>query len=166
MKSLFRLAIWGMMLLLGGGIFSFAQSSSQVFATQTGEKAAKPKWDLTNPNVKVALQMFEAFNQHDWAKMASFYIEDAEFLDPSYGAEYVKKRREALIAKYSGMEKMSPDIRDEIVGVYAADDKVIVEFISSGSIKNGGKWSLPICSILTVKQGKIIKDATYYDNGK
>lgn len=165
MKKIFLgLSILGLVMLNEGP--APGQNPYQTLPQQFSIRREKLKWDLTNPNIKVAMQMFAAFNQHDWKKMANYYIEEAQFLDPAYGTEYVKKRREEIIVKYAGMEKMSPDIHDEIAGVYASGDKVIVEFVSSGSLKNGEKWSLPICSILTIKQGKIIKDATYYNNGK
>lgn len=126
-----------------------------------GQSSKKPM--DTEPNKQLARQMFEAFNKHDWQKMAGCYANPAEFLDPSYGMEYVKKTHQDLVEKYSEMQKMFPDIKDDLVNVYAAGDKVIVEFVSSGSLPGGEKWKLPICTILTVKDGKIIRDATYYD---
>lgn len=117
----------------------------------------------TNENVKVVRSMFDVFNKHDWKAMADHYIDSASFLDPSFGKEYVIKRKTDIVYKYSEMNAICRDIHDEIVDLYPSGDKVIVEFISTGTLPDGSKFSLPISSILTVKEGKIIKDATYYD---
>ncbi len=115
-------------------------------------------------NQEVAKQLFEAFNVHDWEKMAAFYSQEAEFLDPAFGSSFVNKSQQETIEKYGGMEKIFPNIHDEVIGMYFADDKVTVEFVSSGSSGDSIKFRLPICSILTFKNGKIVRDATYYDN--
>jgi ketosteroid isomerase-like protein len=115
-------------------------------------------------NTEIATQMFAAFNSHDWQKMNSFYSPDADYLDPAYGLEYVKKSSSEIVENYSGMEKMFPNIHDEVKGMYAAGDKVTVEFISTGSSGDSIKFTLPICAVLTFQNGKIVRDATYYDN--
>jgi hypothetical protein len=114
-------------------------------------------------NIAVASLMFEAFNQHDWEKMTSYYSDEALFLDPSYGTEYVTKSRKETAGKYAELQKMFPNIRDHIVGMYPSGDKVTVEFVSSGTLGDTLKFQLPIVTVLTFKAGIIIKDATYYD---
>ncbi len=114
-------------------------------------------------NVVIVRSMFDAFNKHDWEAMADHYVDSASFLDPSFGKEYVIQSKTALVNKYAEMQQFLPDIHDEIVGLYPSEDKVTVEFISTGTMPDGAKFSLPITSILTVKGGKIVKDATYYD---
>jgi ketosteroid isomerase-like protein len=115
-------------------------------------------------NIAKAKEMFDAFNRHEWAVMTRFYSEPASFLDPSYGVEYVDKTRNEIAGKYSGMQKIFPDIHDELIGIYASDDKVTVEFVSTGTAADGSKFRLPIISVLTFKDGAIVRDATYYDN--
>lgn len=114
-------------------------------------------------NVAIVKAMFEAFNRHDWQKMTSYYSEDAKFLDPSYGRDYVTKTRSEIASKYAEMEKMFPDIQDHLVGTYASGDKVTVEFISTGTISDSVQFKLPIVTVLTLKDGFIVQDATYYD---
>jgi steroid delta-isomerase-like uncharacterized protein len=116
-----------------------------------------------NPNVAVAQKMFDAFNKHDWQSMAAYYSDDALFLDPSFGKDYVTKSREETIEKYKGYEQMFPDLHDEVVGMYASGDKVTVEFVSTGTSGDTLSFKLPIVTVLTFKDGVIIKDATYYD---
>ncbi len=114
-------------------------------------------------NVALVEQMFEAFNQHDWKKMASYYADNAAFLDPTLGAEEVKQSHADIVKKYSNLQKMAPDIHDDIQHIHAAGNTVVVEFVSSGSAPDGTKWKLPICTVLTLADGKIIRDATYFD---
>jgi ketosteroid isomerase-like protein len=116
-----------------------------------------------NENVVVAKKMFDAFNRHDWPTMAGYYSESATFLDPSFGTEYVTKTREETMEKYKAFQDMFPDIHDEVVGLYPSGDKVIVEFVSTGNSGDSISFRLPIISVLTFKDGVIVKDATYYD---
>lgn len=118
---------------------------------------------MESENKRIALEMFDAFNQHDWRKMASYYSPDAEFLDPAFGPEYVTRSQGQTSAKYAGMQTMFPDIYDDVKEVYDDEDKVIVEFVSSGSSGDTIHFKLPIITVLTIKEGKIIRDATYYD---
>lgn len=114
-------------------------------------------------NIALTQKMFAAFNKHDWQAMASCYTENALFLDPAFGKDYVTKTQQETAAKYSDMQKMFPDLHDEVVELYPSGDKVTVEFIATGSMNDSISFKLPIVSVLTFKDGKIIRDATYYD---
>ncbi|WP_161805834.1 nuclear transport factor 2 family protein [Pedobacter sp. Hv1] len=121
-----------------------------------------PQAEIAAQNLNSAKALFAAFNQHDWNKMADFYAKDALFLDPAYGKTWVKKNHEEFMDNYKWMQKSAPDIKDELTAIFAADDKVSIQFTSTGTTE-GQQWSIPISTILTFKDGKIIKDATYYD---
>ena len=115
-------------------------------------------------NEIIARQVYERFNAHDWEGMAALYSDSTEFKDPAFGTKAVMQSRKQIVEKYAAMHKETPDIHDEITGVYPSGDKrVIVEFVSSGSMPDGDKWELPICTVFTIEKGKIIKDYTYYD---
>lgn len=126
--------------------------------------ACRNKIGGQDQNVTRTREMFEAFNRHNWQAMANYYSQTASFLDPSFGTAYVDKTREETVAKYAEMEKMFPDVHDEIKGIYPSEDKVIVEFIASGTGPDSVRLKLLIISVLTFKDGLIVKDATYYDN--
>lgn len=120
--------------------------------------------NLADSNIAVAKKLFERFNRHDWKAMAELYTNPAIFKDPSLGQDTVLQTHEQTIGKYAGLEKFSPNVRDSVIAIYPSGDKnVIVEFISSGG-EGAGKWSLPICTIFTIENGKITQDYTYYDN--
>ncbi|NML39408.1 nuclear transport factor 2 family protein [Chitinophaga sp. G-6-1-13] len=122
------------------------------------------KISLSNPHVQVVKEMFTAFNEHDWQKMAACYADTALFLDPEYGPEMVKLTRSQLAKKYQDLHQLFPDVQDEIKEIYGDKNHIVVEFVSSATGPDGKKWQLPICVVFTVENGRIIQDCTYYDN--
>lgn len=119
----------------------------------------------TTDNQKLVAHYFEHFNKHEWAKMANMYSEISEFKDPTLGQGIVKQTRQQIIDKYSELNKIFPDLHDQVIQVYPSGDKhIIVEFVSSGTAPDHSKFELPICTILTIENGFITKDFTYFDN--
>lgn len=115
-------------------------------------------------NIEHVRSMFDAFNRHDWKAMSEHYTDSALFLDPALGTEYIKQSRVEIADKYAAMEKMFPDIKDEVITIFGKGDKVAVEFISSGTSADGIKFTLPISCVLTLDKNLIVQDATYYNN--
>lgn len=123
------------------------------------------KSTLETDNEKLVKQYFEHFNNHAWTKMANMYSEISEFKDPTLGQGIVKQTRQQIIDKYSELNKVFPDLHDQIIQIYPSGDKqIIVEFVSSGTAPDHSKFELPICTILTIENGIITKDFTYFDN--
>ncbi len=123
------------------------------------------KMNQPSQNQAIIKQLYQEFNQHNWQKMADFYAETTDFKDPSFGTEITKQTRQQTIQKYTDLAKIFPDIHDEIVQIYpSAENVIVVEFISTGTAADGTKFKLPICTIYTFENGKIVKDFTYYDN--
>lgn len=116
-------------------------------------------------NEKLVKKYFEHFNNYEWAKMADMYSEIADFKDPSLGQGIVKQTRQQTIQKYLELNKIFPNIHDSIIQIYPSGDKhIVVEFVSAGTAPDNSKFELPICSILTIENGLITKDFSYFDN--
>ena len=116
-------------------------------------------------NEKLVKQYFEHFNNHDWPKFSEMYADISEFKDPSLGQGIVKQTRKQIIAKYSELHKIFPDLHDHIVQIYPSGGKhMIVEFVSTGTGPENSKFELPICTIFTIENGVITKDFSYFDN--
>jgi ketosteroid isomerase-like protein len=116
-------------------------------------------------NETLVKQYFEHFNKHDWTKMANMYAETSDFKDPSLGQGIVKQTRQQVIDKYSELNKIFPNIHDQVIQTYPSGDKhIIIEFVSSGTAPDNSTFKLPICTILTIENGLITKDFTYFDN--
>jgi ketosteroid isomerase-like protein len=123
----------------------------------------------TEKNIETAKKSFAAFNRHDWEEQAGYFSDSCKYLDPSYGDEYKIVNRKEKMEKYKKMSEMSPDLRDDITGIFGVDDKVVIQFTSSGTAKTEQgeyKWSLPICCVFTFKDGLIVVDETYYNRGR
>ncbi|WP_374439861.1 nuclear transport factor 2 family protein [Epilithonimonas sp.] len=116
-------------------------------------------------NEQFVKKYFQLFNQHQWKALSELYADNAEFKDPSLGKGTVKQSRQEFVRKYSELNQMFPDLKDEIKTIYiSGDNNVIVEFVSTGTAPDKTKFELPICTIFTIENGKITKDFTYYDN--
>jgi predicted SnoaL-like aldol condensation-catalyzing enzyme len=120
--------------------------------------------DNSATNKAIVEQYYKHFNSHEWKKMADMYIEQPEMKDPSYGIKNVKVTKADIEKKYSELNQMIPDVHDKVIKMYHSGDNVTVEFESSGTTPDGSKFILPICTIFEIKNGKITKDLTYYDN--
>ncbi len=121
--------------------------------------------EQANKNQQIVEQYFEHFNNHEWQKISKMYVETAEFKDPSLGDGIIKMTRAEMVAKYSELNGIFPDLHDRIVKTYPSGEKnIIVEFVSSGTAPDNSKFELPICTIFTIENGKITKDFSYFDN--
>jgi hypothetical protein len=58
--------------------------------------------------------------------------------------------------------KSVPDIHDEVTRIFVEGNVAVVEFVSTGTI-DGQKFSIPICTVLTVADALVVQDNTYYD---
>lgn len=133
------------------------------------------KGETRMPDVKdhkeVAQAIFAAFNRHDAEGIASLYANDTFVDSPDFPAP--KRSPKEVAENYRNYFESMPDIKDDVTNIIVSGDKVIVEFVSSGTIQNlapddppvmkGKKFSLKICSILQIKNGKVVRDITYYD---
>lgn len=138
------------------------------FACQAPAPPPAPNQEVVVDNSAAAKalveQYFRYFNAHDWKNMSELYSAAPEMKDPAYGTKMISMRQDEILAKYSELHKAIPDVHDSVIAMYACGDIVTVEFISSGTGPDHSKFELPICSILEIKNGKITKDFTYYDN--
>lgn len=113
-------------------------------------------------NLNVTRKIFDAFNAHDWHGMLSHYADSATFEDPEFATPV--HGRATIEQHHRELHAMFPDIRDSIRTITTAPNKVVIEFISTGTTPNGQQFALPICTVLTFHNGKVIHDATYYSN--
>lgn len=104
-------------------------------------------------------EIFDAFNAHDWEKMATYYADSLEHESPDgrFGT------KAELLDHYRNLHRAFPDIHDEIKNIYPSGNSVVIEFVARGTAADGSKLELPILGVLTFKNGKVIRDVTYYD---
>ncbi|WDT67256.1 nuclear transport factor 2 family protein [Cloacibacterium sp. TD35] len=147
-------------------ILLFIAMTSLFSCKQSEEKMVSIK-ETSSENEKIVKQLFVHFNNHDWEKMADLYTENPEFKEPTSGMKPHVKSRNQIVKEYTELQKQIPDVNDSLIAVYpSGKDKVIVEFIASGTLPDKSKYQLPICTIFTIENGKITKDYTYFDNSQ
>ncbi|KVV14998.1 nuclear transport factor 2 family protein [Flavobacterium sp. TAB 87] len=79
--------------------------------------------------------------------------------------EIVKQTRKEIFKKYSELNKIFPDLHDQVIQTYlSGENHIVVECRSTETAPDNSKFELPICTILTIENGMIIKDFTYLDN--
>ena len=133
-------------------------------ACQNSKTQNQKNVNNSETNKKIIEQYFIHFNNHEWQKMADMYIDKPEMKDPAYGIKNVEMTKADIVKKYSELNQMITNVHDSVLKMYHAGDNVIVEFESSGTAPDGTKFTLPICTIFEIKNSKITKDLTYYDN--
>lgn len=124
-----------------------------------------------NDAVKTVTTLFEAFNRHDVEAMSALYAEDAFIDSPDF--DEPKQGPGAIREIYVPYFESSPDIHDDVTRIFASGDHVAVEFVSRGTMTNLGPddpevmqdktFALKIAAVLEVKDGKIVRDITYFD---
>src|SRR5688500_4110821 len=110
----------------------------------------------TDETLRTAKAVVDAFNKHDWEKMESLYADSVKLEDPAYPGG--KTGEAGMTDFYPAV----PDVYDSVRNILVQGNTAVVEFVSTGTI-NGDKFSLPICSVLTIENGLVVSDRTYYD---
>jgi steroid delta-isomerase-like uncharacterized protein len=119
----------------------------------------------------VAIKWFELVNKHDTISLAALYSSHAEIISPNW--EGVKTGTDEITHVYARYFTSTPDLKHTISNIIATDTVVIVEYIFAGTLLNpeantpkymrGKKYSLNACTILSIRDGKITKQQTYFD---
>ncbi len=131
--------------------------------TATSTQAETKTPDLA----KLVEQYFTAFNKHDVAAIMNMYATDATMEHPE--SKTPAKGQAAIHKHYEEMFAMIPDVKDHVKTTIIQGNKAAIEFTSRGTLPGekprakGKSFDLPIAAIVEFKDGKIVRDATYYD---
>lgn len=99
---------------------------------------------------------FATFNRHDLDGIVKLYAADAVLTSPGYCSP---RQGEAGVRRaYGDLFKAYPDISDAVTGYVAQGDHIAVQYVV-----HLGKYTVPLASFLTLKDGLIVRDDTYYD---
>ena len=124
-------------------------------------------------NVTVALTFHEARAERNPDRGAALIADDCEFIDVPRGE--IQRGPEGYRHDYERWRTAFPDGTVEITKVVAEGDWVVVEFTNSGT--NTGPLRIAIgdfpptnrkievqyCSVMQIKNGKVISGRDYYD---
>jgi len=123
------------------------------------------------PDVKKMLMDYvAAWNSGDPEKVAFFLTDDCVF--ENLGGEHVHRGNEGVKAWATGVFASIPDFKLEVRSLFVAGDWVGCEWIETGTqtgaVGNqpptGKSFSVPSASILEVHEGKIRREALYWDS--
>lgn len=114
-------------------------------------------------NKEIALQWFEAFNEHDLEKLLNLYNDDAQHYSPKLKirkpeTEGLIKGKEALRAWWRDAFDRLPSLRYEVQKLTADDEQVFMEYIRY--VHN--EEDLSVGEVLQIADGKIVFSRVYH----
>jgi hypothetical protein len=115
--------------------------------------------DLKN----IAVNWFEAFNEHDLEKLLSLYDEHAEHYSPKLkihqpATNGLIKGKTQLRNWWKDAFDRLPNLHYEIIKLMSDDEQVFMEYIR----ETPGEEDLRVGEVLTIKEGKIIASRVYH----
>lgn len=124
-------------------------------------------------NANLVRRCIEAMLTADWQTVFNSYATDAILVDPLLPDPV--RGRNAIVALYQQCREHEPDMVGEILSLLAADDKVSVEFRTSGTIQKpfpdmpetivGKRVEIQEVNIIQLQQGQIVSNVIYADTG-
>jgi ketosteroid isomerase-like protein len=99
---------------------------------------------------------FATFNDHDLDGLVKLYSPTAVMTAPGYCTP--RQGEEGVRRAYGDLFKAYPTITDEVTDTVVQGDHIAVQFTA-----HVGKYAFPIASFLTVQDGVITRDDTYFD---
>jgi len=121
--------------------------------------------DNSEETRQIVVALFEAFNQHDVEALVELYSQDSRIVSP--GDIEPRIGHEVVREIYRGHFDNIPGVHDAVQNIVAEGDRAAVEFIATWEQPTeedpGARGSLRIATFITVRNGKIAEDITYYD---
>ena len=116
----------------------------------------------------VAREYLEAWNRRDWKTFREVLDDEVTYTG---GDGQLQRGPEASMAVGQMFATALPNGRIDIREVHSAGDTAIVEFTGSGThtgdlmgiAPTGRQMSINVCTVLTVRGGKIVSEREYMD---
>ena len=117
----------------------------------------------------IAREYLETWNRRDWARFREFFHQEYTYIG---GDGQLQKGPEAGIAVAEMFATAFPDGRLDVKRTHAVSESVgVAEFTGSGThtgelmgiAPTGRRMTLPVCTIIEVRDGKIYAEREYMD---
>ena len=116
----------------------------------------------------IAREYLESFNRRDWDRIRDLFAPGYSYTGGDGEKQQGPEAGLAIVQMWAGA---FPDARINIRNIHVAGDVAIVEFQASGTqdgelmgiAATGRKISMPVCTVLDIKDGKIIAEREYMD---
>ncbi len=111
----------------------------------------------------IAIQWFEAFNQHNIDKLLDLYHNDAEHYSPKLKIHQPEtngliKGKRALRAWWQDAFERLPSLQYEVIKLTADHEQVFMEYIR----QTPGEADLNVGEVLEIIEGKIVASRVYH----
>lgn len=133
--------------------------------------ACKQKAKPVSPLIDLVNKKFEAMNRHDTNAIAKLYDDSALIQSPNM--ERTEMGPKGILGVYGRYFTTSPDMVYTISRILPGESSVTVEYTFAGTMKHlensvpsymlGKYYSIKSCTVLEVRNGKIIADVSYFD---
>ena len=126
-------------------------------------------------NLSIARRLYDGWNERAFEEIADYTTDDSELV--VVGTGDVFKGREGALKYNQNWADGFPDGRITVDNMVASGDTVVVEFsghgthtgtlqTSMGDIPATGKsLTLHLCDVLEFRDGKIVRQRSYFDTG-
>ena len=122
-------------------------------------------------NKKLVMSWIQAINKHDTNAIGAYYDDRAQLESPNW--EGTKTGKQAAMEIYGRYFLSTPDLRYELSNLIITDSALVVEYMSYGTLMNlekntpaymrGKQYALKNCTRMDMRNGKIMKQASYFD---
>ena len=116
---------------------------------------------LPPSNRELVRAMFDAFNRHDAAAVASIYAKATVVYSPDACAP--TRGRAAVEASYAKLFNEMPDVQNQIDTIISEDNQVAVRFTATSKELDN---PLPIAAFLKFLNSEVIEERVFYDTGE
>jgi ketosteroid isomerase-like protein len=111
----------------------------------------------------IAIQWFEAFNDHDLERLLLLYDEDAEHYSPKLKLRQPEtngliRGKSALRAWWKDAFERLPDLNYRVLNLTTDDDQVFMEYIRHTS----GEPDIRVGEVLIISEGRIVASRVYH----
>jgi len=125
-----------------------------------------------NNNKQIIEDHFNALNRHNVKLLVKNYDPDVEVTSSGWAGIHNGTRE--MMFDYARYFHETPDLKYDIANAYFSGDSIVtVEYTTSGTVTNtekntplaiiGKKYILNNCTIFTIRNSRIVKEATYFD---
>jgi steroid delta-isomerase-like uncharacterized protein len=119
----------------------------------------------------IARARVATMNKHDLQGLSQLFADSAKV--ESVGFDVARKGPAGVREAYTRYWNTSPDMTYALTSIVAGDHDVVVEYTSVGTMNSpekgepeymrGKKYTLRNCTRMTIENGKIIREMTYFD---
>jgi steroid delta-isomerase-like uncharacterized protein len=138
---------------------------------QSLQSSAQQESQLQKKNRELVSTWIALLNSHDTVKLEQLYDPQCMLRSPNWDGVVTGSREAKTV--YARYFRSTPDLHHEITRVLATDSSAVIEYSSAGTFLHpemgtpeymrGKKYILDNCTVMDIREGKILHQSTYFD---